>query len=359
MEKYLINILKDKDFDEIVIGDACIYKEGEYFIVSASYSEYKLSKKLYRYLKLNGLNTKVRIADNKTPNKKKIDKLYQGIPKKDISFLFYAADGIFSIYDYEGLTEVQNLVNHYKSFIGKDMSALERLLMAYDIVKSIVYDFEDVDKVYGGNIKYYMDTGYIACAGFSTLLSMILDKNSKDLIVRCEGIYGCTEKDDGHARSVVIIDDNKYNFKGLFVMDATFDSNLVDNNILIKREDNYNYFLLNVKQVNREYYNFLDSEFFSKVKSYMKLNSKKNKYNLTSAFEDVFDVRLNRNEMVELTKNFRNQETILKALVRVRKQEGYSEFETIRSLHRYLRENIPNTKKIFARKVRDIVKENY
>lgn len=104
MGKYLINILKDKDFEEIVIGDACIYKEGEYFIVSASYSECKLSKKLYRYLKLNGLNTKVRIADNKTPNKKKIDKLYQGIPKEDISFLFYAADGIFSIYDYEGLT---------------------------------------------------------------------------------------------------------------------------------------------------------------------------------------------------------------------------------------------------------------
>ena len=43
--------------------------------------------------------------------------------------------------------------------------------------------------------------------------SMILDKNSKDLIVRCEGIYGRTEKDDGHARSVVIIDDNKYNLK--------------------------------------------------------------------------------------------------------------------------------------------------
>ena len=39
----------------------------------------------------------------------------------------------------------------------------------------------------------------------------------------------------------------------------------------------------------------------------------------------MFDVRLNRNEMVEMTKNFRNQEVILKALVRVRKQEGYSE----------------------------------
>lgn len=77
MGKYLINILKDKDFEEIVIADACIYKEGEYFIVSASYSECKLSKKIYRYLKLNGLNTKVRIADNKTPNKKKIDKLFQ------------------------------------------------------------------------------------------------------------------------------------------------------------------------------------------------------------------------------------------------------------------------------------------
>ena len=44
MGKYLINILKDKDFEEIVIADACIYKEGEYFIVSASYSEFKLSK---------------------------------------------------------------------------------------------------------------------------------------------------------------------------------------------------------------------------------------------------------------------------------------------------------------------------
>lgn len=359
MGKYLINILKDKDFDEIVIGDVCVYKEEECFIVSASYSEYKLSKKLYKYLKLNGINTKIRIADNKTPDKKKIDKLYQGIPKEDISFLFYAADEISSVYDYEGLTEVENLVNYYKSFINEDMSALERLLMAYDIVKSIIYDFEGVDEVYSGNIKYYMDTGCIACAGFSTLLSMILDKNSKDLIVRCEGVFGRTEKDDGHARSIVIIDDVKYNFKGLFVVDATFDSNLVDNNILIKSEDNYSYFLLNMKQINREYYNFLDSEFFSKVKSYMKLNSKKNKYNLTNAFENVFDVRLNRNEMVELTKSFRNQDAILKALVRARKQEGYSEFETIRSLHRYLRENIPNTKKIYARKVRDIVKENY
>ena len=89
MVKYLINILKDKDFEEIVIADACIYKEGEYFIVSASYSECKLSKKLYRYLKLNGLNTKVRIADNKTPNKKKIDKLYQGIELNPKSWTVY------------------------------------------------------------------------------------------------------------------------------------------------------------------------------------------------------------------------------------------------------------------------------
>ena len=54
--------------------------------------------------------------------------------------------------------------------------------------------------------------------------------------------------------------------------------------------------------------------FFSKVKSYMKLNSKKNKYNLTNTFDEMFDVKLNRNEMVEMAKNFRNQEVILKAL---------------------------------------------
>ena len=124
MQKYLINILKDKDFEEIVIADACIYKEGEYFIVSASYSECKLSKKLYRYLKLNGLNTKVRIADNKTPNKKKIDKLYQGIDMNPVSWTqekrgFYMSkltyeDKINIYIDKKGGMSIGSLSSKYK-----------------------------------------------------------------------------------------------------------------------------------------------------------------------------------------------------------------------------------------------------
>lgn len=65
---------------------------------------------------------------------------------------------------------------------------------------------------------------------------------------------------------------------------------------------------------------------------------------------------MNRKLMLSYLNEEKDTLLILKALIIVKKEEGYSELDTIRSLHRYLK-NDEESKKLYSKKVRSLVSQ--
>lgn len=128
--------------------------------------------------------------------------------------------------------EFKSLVESIKWFQGiiKDypLSPLEKLTFAYDIMKTFEYKGELSDPKEARQPSKIITGDKIVCAGYTALLSEILyglDENIKSGSFSVE----CYEDDDTtlkgyHSRSVVKVDDDKYNIHGYYILDPTWDS---------------------------------------------------------------------------------------------------------------------------------------
>lgn len=347
--KLLSNIDKLNNFDGIELNERVfVFKENDKLYISSLLEDYKEAKEVYRYLKNKGFEVKIISSGTKILISKKLNKLYSGIPKNDLIYAYNLFEEDFAHYTYNELLDVEALIKYYKDFIPKTFSPLEKLIFAYDIVKSVKCKEKEVNEVWTGNINYFIDTGYIACAGFSSLLTMILEDIDPDLSVKNNSLM--INSIEGHARNIVLINDKKYDFKGIYTIDATWDRSELNNG-------NYKYFLLNnLEQKNS--YNKISSLVFSDYDHILKENKKENKLKLTKSFEDTFYKRMNRKLMLSYLNEEKDTLSILKALIIVKKEEGYSELDTIRSLHRYLK-NDEESKKLYSKKVRSLVSQNF
>lgn len=102
-----------------------------------------------------------------------------------------------------------------------------RHFKAYRIVENTNTDLATIlnSKYQSCNLKYILDNEYIDCLGYSLLLEILLNKVD---IGASE--FGFSVFDNqgnfigGHARTLINLDDDKYNIHGIFVSDATWDN---------------------------------------------------------------------------------------------------------------------------------------
>ena len=133
---------------------------------------------------------------------------------------------------------IDSVINDIKKL---NLSPLETVILVYDLVKEKPYK----EETYGVS-KYDSRSTYnailgdtIVCVGYSRIIADILSGLGFRVIM--DKLNDENEKEGGHVRNAVYIDDPKYNVKGLYSLDATYDSALtLDNDDYLYK---YRYFL--------------------------------------------------------------------------------------------------------------------
>lgn len=133
------------------------------------------------------------------------------------------------------MNEIKKYVDHIKKL---NLSPLESILYAYDMVRDRVYKKENTDDYsLSRDLKNVLFGNEIVCVGYSRILSCIFDNLGID-----NNLIYLSSKDNssGHLRNAVYVDDQKYGVSGYYYLDATWDS---------KRQENDNYSLADLKTI--------------------------------------------------------------------------------------------------------------
>lgn len=138
----------------------------------------------------------------------------------------------------EEFTAMRETMDWFNSLVREEnMSPAETLLAAYDIMKTFKYNENEEEKNQSRYIHNIVMTDYIVCVGYAKFLKQILTENnipSSSVSVKCNQDDGTTA---GHERTLVKLDDDKYNIHGVFCLDATWDSVTEKDPILVEETD--------------------------------------------------------------------------------------------------------------------------
>ena len=194
---------------------------------------YRIEKKIGKKIKFINI-----ITQNKT-----ID---------EIEKLRFLEDGrIIKIWYEDGITDcsvdefivmrknIDKIVDEIKQ---KQLSNLEKIIYAYDIVKK--YNYKGSNSMDGRQLHKIFTTDNIVCSGYARIISQVLE----ELGIR-SGIYKLITKDNNlHARSFVHIVDEKYNVNALYSMEPTWESKL-------NQEYSYTMFLTPISKLKQTFPN--------------------------------------------------------------------------------------------------------
>ncbi len=213
----LINAYLEKSLyintNEIVIA-------GEYdqilkfMLNNDSLKEKKVAILIYRYDELPFSE----LLENIKNDFKDFKRLYIQTPENNCVVL---------LQDYlSSLEYINNLVDHIKSL---NLSKMEQVMYAYDIVRSRIYKKEEryEGSYLSREITYVLNGDKIVCAGYARLFNTILKKlniNTYDSVVKNNETY-CF-----HMRSVAYIKDEHYNIEGIYYFDPTWDAKKENDN---------------------------------------------------------------------------------------------------------------------------------
>lgn len=359
-----LELFINNPMNNMTIGENNIditYKDNEFYIIGLI-SDYKALKYLYKKVKLLR-KEKVYVCPcyDKLLIKNKLDKLFSNIPKEDIIYGLYCYSYIdedeFIYYKYEDLIEVINLIKYYRSFIRKELTPLEKVFYAYDLVKSIKTPSVYNDNVYKGDIKHYIDTGNIACMGYSTLLKNVLYNIDDNIKINTFVTKSTTTKDLYHARNIIYIKDKLYETDGIFLLDACWDSNKFTKTRYGKKIeglDLYNCFLFNNEEY-KDLSSIVEKPYlFSVFDEYKTNKSKYLKRSLRLESEYLFDERININKLDTLINEEHSFDNMIYLLINIRYLEGYTKKEIVKEINRYINHNVSNTKEV-KEYVKDLV----
>lgn len=121
-----------------------------------------------------------------------------------------------------------------------NLSPAEIVTYAYDIMKTFAYKENEEDRSIPRNLHSIVATDYIACVGYSKFLTQILTENH---IAATEAGVTCnvgTKDQGGHSKTLVRIDDDKYDIHGVYCVDATWDRDK-GSAMLVETKDGKNY----------------------------------------------------------------------------------------------------------------------
>lgn len=126
---------------------------------------------------------------------------------------------------YEEYQNMRGAIDWYKEVISQEnLSPLEIITYAYDIMKTFKYLEDEDDKERSRYIPAIVTDGKIVCVGYSTFFQQLL----QEFGIKTEKLSVSTPDQNnqmaGHARNIVRVDDDKYNIHGIYVFDATWDS---------------------------------------------------------------------------------------------------------------------------------------
>lgn len=168
--------------------------------------------------------------------------------KFDFPFEYFEQfDNVFAKIDYEKypikyvIEQEAKLEKLVKNIKNSNLSPLEKYLAVYDIVKKFKQYKENEENLNQSRKLYeLLDNEYIVCLGFAKLLKDLLRRiGIKAVDSSVEVILNGNELENynaGHARVLVYLNDPKYNIKGYFVADPTWDNKM--------NENYYNYSLM-------------------------------------------------------------------------------------------------------------------
>lgn len=278
-----INEESKKDLKYInLIPDDCIIEYRS--------ENYDLLKNLLISLKDNNKNNLVKIH---VKNKNKFNKLV--FDNLDI-FLESRSNVIFPI-DYVNIKKYVEYEKRLYEMIKPaiNLSPLEKYLYAYNIVKKYKPYKEDLNnKASARHLYDVLDSESMVCVGYANLLEDLLEKlniNSSTINESVNASFDENEEDleiandietkhSGHERVCVYLNDKKYNIKGFYYADPTWDNSM--------EHDAYNYALMTQKEydsMHRENYyskptdilidSFSLDEFYTKVNYLLNKNPEK------------------------------------------------------------------------------------
>ncbi|MBR5662743.1 MAG: hypothetical protein IKX00_03700 [Bacilli bacterium] len=173
-------------------------------------------------VKKNDLSKYKRILvklDNK--NYDDIDKLSKlGI---DVLISTKGEKGFSTIDEFKFMREFFNIFKEQCNY--PNLSVLEKITLAYDHVKFFLYNPENNRNIMDSRgIARSMKTGNIVCEAYSRIFCQLLSEfgiNSHLTFIKGKG-----KDESSHARVIVKVEDPKYNVKGVFAFDPTWDSDL-------------------------------------------------------------------------------------------------------------------------------------
>lgn len=142
---------------------------------------------------------------------------------------------------------IENIVKKIKKY---NLSPLEQIMYAYDLVRDRLYVKEDNDEDYmlSRDITPVLLGDKIVCCGFANIFEKVL--SNLDISSSFNAIVKKDNK--GHVRNMVFIKDSKYHVRGLYYFDTTWDckKNITDNNFLTS----YKYFAKNKEEMDEVNY---------------------------------------------------------------------------------------------------------
>jgi len=123
--------------------------------------------------------------------------------------------------EYEKTVKViDDIVSKIKKY---DLSPLEQVMYAYDLVRDRVYTFEDKDQSYttSRDLTSVLFGDKIVCVGYANIFEKVLNGlEIKNMMVELHR----KNSNHGHMRNVIYLQDKKYNIDGVFYCDPTWDS---------------------------------------------------------------------------------------------------------------------------------------
>ena len=321
---YLFNYFKNKGYN---VNDVCFCLTD--FMRNPVVKDYTD----FDYSLLDNLNTLVNLKVN-----------YEGYNKTS---------------SYDDFKSLVMSMKWYKSLLNDyDLSPVEKLAFAYDIIKTFEYKETTNKDIFESREPYkIIKTGNIVCVGYTNMLAEIL--KGTEGISFTDFSVSCYKEDDKtlsgyHSRGLVKVDDDKYNIHGVYVMDPTWDSYKKNGNKSLGKDytalDLYTYFLISPEDYKKVFPHDSVPNFFKKDYEYLNLNlDNLDSYNelsdkdftdkdlFTFNFKELFDSSVSNERKLEYLKGKKlNKKTIMEIVRNTRLAEGFSKENVDKEMNKIL-----------------------
>ena len=129
---------------------------------------------------------------------------------------------------YERFRNFVEAIKYYRSLIRDyPLSPLEKMTFAYDIMKTFFYNENQENLNDSRRPHRILETDHIVCSGYTQMLEEIMYGLDPNIKVSDFGVT-CFDKKQNirgeHSRTIIKIDDDKYNIHGFYALDSTWDS---------------------------------------------------------------------------------------------------------------------------------------